>query len=88
MNVTGNTFDTVEEKNDSTSTFDLIECCKEGVIENNHMNDASFSDWDSGEHVVSTYLGEVTFLNDNPEERRVVVSAVDHWLGQQEREIL
>jgi hypothetical protein len=76
---------TVQDVLNSTSTSDLIEHCKDGVIENNQINDGNFSDWDSGRDIADCYLdfgGEtVEFLDDNPEEMEILVKALNDWLS-------
>ena len=55
---------------------------KEGVIENNRVNSARFSDWKDGQHAVETYIdGEaVKFGGEAGIYRGVVTQLVDEWL--------
>lgn len=53
---------------------------KEGVIENNENNEASFASWANGEHAVLTYIdGQLAALAEGVSEADVI-SAVDLWL--------
>lgn len=85
-NNTMSTFQTVEQVLESTSTFDLLEHCKESVIENNQSNNGSFSDW-TGADITETYLSfngeENEFIANNPDERDILVKSLDDWLAKQ-----
>jgi len=78
---------TVQDALNSTDTLDLIEHCKDGVIENNQINDGKTSDWESGQDIADCYLdfgGEkVRYLDDNPDEMAALITALDEWLSNQ-----
>ena len=55
----------------------MIKYAKEGVIDNNRTNGASFSDWDSGQHIAEVYLSHCEHAVPD-----AVIEALDSWLDE------
>lgn len=73
--------DTTETE--SIELAELIEHYKDAVIENNEINNASFSDWKGGAHIIDTYetvgLDKIVL---SKEERAFIEKELTTWLLQ------
>ena len=80
------TFNSYEDLKNSNDVADLISTCKEGVLDNNVINDGKFSDWRDANHIAETYLEHnVLWRGDSP-EKEIILTEINNWLIQKQRE--
>jgi len=72
-----------KESGESTDVDVLFEYCTQGIINNNDINSAKTSEWESGFYVFCAYLGHNQSLTD--EDVREVITLIDEWLEEEKK---
>ena len=76
-------FNNYQDMIDSNDIDALVQHAIEGVEENNHVNGANTSDWESGFDIAFIYLDDSKLWNSSPEAREQITAKLQRWIDSQ-----